>query len=228
MNAFAVPRSACSASTSASRARRTTAHNSAPIASAVGAPSLPSRAVCSWAAADTGDAHGAFGAADQLIAAYEAGRRVRHRVERALRPGRGVGVARGAFGPLRRLDLLPDALDLLGVVAVDVAVHMWMAADELARDVLDDVLDGELASLLSNRGLHEHVCEDVPELLADFAWVTALDRVHQLVRLFDEVCGEGLWRLSLVPRAPIRTEQPLDDAADAGEAAHVLLRRECR
>ena len=164
---------------------------------------------------------GAFGAADQAVGAEEGGRGGGDGVEGALGPG---GVA--ALGAFVGLDLLPEPLDFRGVVGADLAVDVGVAADELAGDLLDDILDGELALELGDGGLHEDVGEDVAELFADLGRVAVLDRVDELVGLFDEEGGERGGGLLAVPGAAVGAEETLEDPAEAGEGADIVLGRD--
>jgi hypothetical protein len=74
--------------------------------------------------------------------------------------------------------------------------------------------------------LHEDVRQHVAQLLPDLGGVTAFDRIDEFLRLLDEVGGESLGRLCLIPRAAVRAEQALHDAADAVDTTQVLLREQ--
>ena len=65
------------------------------------------------------------------------------------------------------LDVVPVGLHRLGIVRLDVAEHVGVAAHELVVDAVDDVDDREAAVLLGDGGMELDVVEEVAELLDD-------------------------------------------------------------
>jgi hypothetical protein len=115
---------------------------------------------------------------------------------------------KGAGGlPLARLQRLPVAHDLAGIGHVNVAEHMGVAVHHLGVYLPTYLLDIEPAVLARELRREDDLKQQVTELPGQRGSVTLVDRVHDLVRLFDDVGLQGFQRLFPVPRAAIgRTE----------------------
>ena len=113
-----------------------------------------------------------------------------------------------AAGLLGLLDALPVRHHLVGVGRGGVAEDVRVPPDELFVDGAHDVPDGELAGLLGDPRLEDHLQQQVAEFLADLALVALLDRADDLVGLLDDVGLERLGGLLAVPRAAVGRAQP--------------------
>ncbi len=93
------------------------------------------------------------------------------------------------------------------LVDLDRAEHVRMAAHELVVDHAGDVGEREPALLRGERGVEEHLEEQVAELLLEMARPSSLDavervdRLERLVGLLEEMTGERAMRLLSIPRA---------------------------
>jgi len=87
-----------------------------------------------------------------------------------------------------------------------------VAPHELLVDRAHDVRDRELARILGDARLEDHLEEQVAELLAELAGVALLDGGDDLVGLLDDVGLERLGGLLAVPGA----------AAGGAQASHEL------
>ena len=89
---------------------------------------------------------------------------------------------------LGELDLAPDAEDLVGTRGrLAVAEHVRVATDELVVEVAADVGKGELARVLGDLRVEQHLHEHVAELLAQVRGIAGLDGVDDLEGLLDHV-----------------------------------------
>ena len=110
---------------------------------------------------------------------------------------------------LATLDVVPVRFHGLGVVGLDIAEHVRVAAHELVVHAVDDVDDREAAGLLGDGGVELDVVQEVAELLDDVGvrrrvgGIERFQSVDELERLFDEVWRQRLVRLLAVPRAPL-------------------------
>ena len=110
-----------------------------------------------------------------------------------------------------------------------------MAAHELVVDAARDVGHGEATGLLRQHRVEHDFVEQVTELVFERG-VCALghrhvaarrvererfDRLHDLVRLLEQVARERVVGLLGVPRAPARVAEPLGEL----QQAHDLARR---
>ena len=91
------------------------------------------------------------------------------------------------------------ALDGVGVVGLDVAEDVRVAAHQLVVDAGGDVGDREPPGLLGDRGVELDLVQHVAELLDQrllggrVVGVERLQRVDQLERLLDEVRHKRAW-----------------------------------
>ena len=89
---------------------------------------------------------------------------------------------------LGELDLAPDAEDLVGTRGrLTVAEHVRVATDELVVEVAADIGKGELARVLGDLRVEQHLHEHVAELLAQVRGIAGLDGVDDLEGLLDHV-----------------------------------------
>ena len=120
----------------------------------------------------------------------------------------------GARLPFPRLVDLPRQRLCRGVRDVDVAVaeDVGMPADHLVADSVHDAAEIEAARFARHLRVEDDLKEQVPELVAQTLHVTVLDRVRDLVGLFDGVRRDGLEGLLEVPGAPaVRIAKPGHD-----------------
>ena len=104
------------------------------------------------------------------------------------------------LGPLQAF---PVDDDVRGPVHGRVGEHVGVAVDHLGPRHIRDIADVEAAvGLGRDGGVHEHLQEDVTELLAERALLAAVDRFEKLVRLLQEVRPETGVGLLAVPGHP--------------------------
>ena len=124
----------------------------------------------------------------------------------------------GAFGLLGGLYLVPLGLDRIRRPRVGRTEDVRVPSDHLAGDRLDDVAEVEDLLLLGNAGMEDDLQEEVAEFLAEVGQIATLDRVGDLVGLFQRVGLYGFEGLPDVPRtAGLRLSQrghDLDEASD--------------
>ena len=121
---------------------------------------------------------------------------------------------------LGELDLAPDAEDLVGTRGrLTVAEHVRVATDELVVEVAADIGKGELARVLGDLRVEQHLHEHVAELLAQVRGIAGLDGVDDLVGLLDHVLLDGGVGLLLVPGAAVGLAQAPDGARGLLERA---------
>jgi hypothetical protein len=106
-----------------------------------------------------------------------------------------------------RLDRLPVAHDVGGASHLDIAEHMGVATDHLGVNAAAHVVDVEQAPLGGDLGREDDLEEEVAELAGEYRAVGVGDRVHDLVRLFDDVGLQALQRLLAVPGATVGRPQ---------------------
>ncbi len=142
------------------------------------------------------------GLAGELFGAGEGGQAGRNAGEEA---GRGGLLGFPALAPALRLlgvlDLAPERLDACRREVARVAEHVRMAADQLARDALDDVAEIERAGLLGHPGMEHDLEQKVAELVLEVEKIAARDRVGDLIGFLDRVGRDGREILLEVPRA---------------------------
>ena len=84
----------------------------------------------------------------------------------------------------------------VGIFDGGIAEHVRMAAHHLVADRSDDVGEGERALLLRHARMEHHLQQQVAQLVLQVAQVAAVDRIGDLVGLFDRVrrdAGEVLF-----------------------------------
>ena len=87
-----------------------------------------------------------------------------------------------------------------------------MAAHQLARDPVDRVADREVAGLFGDLRQEDRLVEEVAELFAQPVEVLAVERVEQLVGLFEHEGPQRLQRLLAIPGAAAGRTQCAHDA----------------
>ncbi len=129
--------------------------------------------------------------------------------------GGGHAVEGGGFGGLvlGLLDALPVAEHGLGVFGVHFAEDVRVAADELVGQGGGHVVEGELAAVLPDVRLEEHLQEHVTQLLAVVLQIVAHHGREQLVALLLQAGLDAGERLLTVPRAAVGRTQRLEHPA---------------
>ena len=128
-------------------------------------------------------------------------------------------------GFLLGLDLFPHALGHAGAAGLFVAEDVRMAADHLFGDRLDDIAEGEFASLFSHLRVIDDLQEQVAQFVAQIVHVAARDGVGDLVGLLDRVGSDGRKVLLDVPgTAGSGVAQGGHDLDEAGNVAGRLHR----
>ena len=89
---------------------------------------------------------------------------------------------------------------------------MGMAADELLVDAANHVMHVEGASVGADLRVEGDLLEHVTELLGEMDVIVLVDGVGDFVGLLDEVLGDGVVGLHLVPGAAVLPSQPPHDA----------------
>ncbi|VXB61650.1 hypothetical protein FRIGORI9N_380008 [Frigoribacterium sp. 9N] len=121
--------------------------------------------------------------------------------------------------PLRLLVGLrrrPESDDLVDVVGTVCPEHVGVTPHGLLGDVTHDV--GEVERPRGGAGgqgaVQDHLVQHVPELFPDVVRGAVLDRLDELVGLFDEVGHQGPWGLRTVPGAAALVGEEGVDHAD--------------
>src|SRR6185436_7626143 len=96
---------------------------------------------------------------------------------------------------------------LLGVVGLDVAEDVRVAAHQLLVDGRHRVIDVERSLFARDLGDEDGLQQEVAELLAEVEAVVAVDGVDDLVRLLDDERLQRRQRLLAVPRTAVRPAQ---------------------
>ncbi len=125
---------------------------------------------------------------------------------------------------LLRLDPLPVHEHLVGARHLHVAEHVRVTPDQLLDDPLGDVVDVPCTVVGRELRVERDLEQDVAELLAQPLTVVGVDRVEDLVRLLQQVAGEGGVGLLPVPRAPVRRPEPRHHAHEIQQAGPRLRR----
>ncbi len=101
---------------------------------------------------------------------------------------------------------------------------MRVAADELGGDRLDDAAEIKQPRLFRHAGVKDDLQQEVAKLLAQIFRRAALDRVGDLIGLFDGVRHDRSERLLDVPWAPVhgiaQGRHDLDQAANIAGRLH--------
>ncbi len=92
-------------------------------------------------------------------------------------------------------------LHLLPIGPVAALVQVRMPASHLRNQRVRDVVRVELAVLLGDHRMEEHLEEDVAQLLANRVRVAGSQRIVELVRLLDEIGAQRVVRLLAIPLA---------------------------
>src|SRR5581483_3098711 len=144
----------------------------------------------------------------------EGGQTDRYAGERALS---GRFAAAGLF---LRLDIVPEAADVLGADAAAIAEHVRMPPHKLFRDCLHHVAEAEAALFLSQARVVHDLQQQVAEFLAQVLEIAALNRIGNLVGLLDGVARNAAEVLLQIPGAAgFRRPQRGHDLDEAGNIA---------
>ena len=96
---------------------------------------------------------------------------------------------------------------------------MRMAAQQLRHQVVHQFVEAEQLLLATELGVEDHLEQHIAELLADLRVVAALDRIDQLVTLFQCVRRDGGEALLEIPRATaLGVAQPRHHGEQVGHA----------
>src|SRR5262249_25047946 len=111
------------------------------------------------------------------------------------------------------------------------AEDMRMPANHLVADCLRDVLEGELAALLSHARMEHNLEQEIAELVLEGRRVVELSRFGDLVGFLDRVGRDRPEVLCHIPRATrLRIAQPRHDRQKTlqlrgrGHEGHSVLR----
>ncbi len=161
----------------------------------------------------------------QLLGPHQGREGGRHIVQHA----RLAAVFSGLFGALGRLERFPGLLDRRlaarrPIAGGAVAEHMGVAADQLVGDGAGDVVEGESVGFLGHAGMEDHLQQQIAKLVAQRGHVPPVDRVGDLVGLFDGVGRDGGEVLLQVPGAAVlRVAQAAHDRQEFADVVVLLL-----
>ena len=80
-----------------------------------------------------------------------------------------------------------------------------MSVDHLGAHAVGDIADVETVTRLhGDRAVHQHLEEQVAQLLAQVAALEAVDRLEHLVGLLEEIRPQTAVRLLTIPRTAAR------------------------
>jgi hypothetical protein len=92
-----------------------------------------------------------------------------------------------------------------------------MPPDQLGADVMENVLHGEFPGLLGYRGLKHDMQKEIAEFSPEMIDSTTVERVNDLVGLFDQAVAQGTMGLFAVPGAlSAKSSDHLDESAEIG------------
>ncbi len=87
---------------------------------------------------------------------------------------------------------------------VGIAEDVRVAPDQLVTDGADHPREGEGALLLGHAGVEDDLQQQVPQFIAQFLQKTGLDRLRDLVGLFQGIGQDGLEGLGQISSAAAR------------------------
>lgn len=99
------------------------------------------------------------------------------------------------------LDALPLRKHLLGGMGLGIAEDVGVTMDELIADRLRDGVEIEPVTLPCDLSVEDDLEENVAEFFDQVRVIPFLDRFDHFIGFFDQVRGEGLVRLFVVPGA---------------------------
>src|SRR2546426_12339732 len=91
-----------------------------------------------------------------------------------------------------------------------------MASDHLVVQATDHVLHRELVALGGDLRMEDHLEEQIPKLFQEML-AAGVERVEDLIGLFEEARLEGARRLLRIPRASPRPAERRHESKDAPE-----------
>jgi hypothetical protein len=100
---------------------------------------------------------------------------------------RQAGEYRCVGASLTHLDLLPVGEHSVGGREFDIAKDVGVPAYKLVRDLVDHVLDRELAGLASELRVHDYLQQDISKLAHKRLPIGRVEGVDRLVRLFEKI-----------------------------------------
>ena len=124
------------------------------------------------------------------------------------------------------LQPLPVHEHLVGAAHLDLAEHVRVPVDQLLDQPLRHVVHVPPAVVGRDLRVERDLEQQIAELVADRVGVLGVDRLEQLVRLFEQVARERLVRLLRVPRTAARRTQPRLHADQVEETRSALAGRD--
>ena len=129
---------------------------------------------------------------------------------------------------MRQLVALPIAQHVFGVPHLAIAEHVRVARDHFRGFLLRDRSCVEAPFVGSDLRVHRDLQQHVAKLFAKLAVVAGVDRLQQLVGLFEQVRAQRFVRLLFVPRAAVRCAKPAHDLENRRQAGGIELFRHRR
>jgi hypothetical protein len=122
---------------------------------------------------------------------------------------------REALALLGGLQLLPVDDHAGGSVHRDVAEHVRVPVDHLRAHIVGDITDVEsVVSLHRDGAVHEHLEQEVAELLAQSRSILVVDCLEHFVGLFEQIRAKAAMGLLAIPRASTGSAQTLHDLVE--------------
>src|SRR5215467_11153634 len=88
-----------------------------------------------------------------------------------------------------------------------IAKHMWMSADELVADLLNDRVDVKRSLLFSELRLKHNVKQEITELFGNAVEIGKVDRFENFIDFLDKHRLQGIEVLFLIPRTAVWSTQ---------------------
>ena len=110
------------------------------------------------------------------------------------------------------LDLLPQVEHLVRRVRPCAAKDVLVAEDHFVGDGARHICDGEFPVLAGDLGVQHDLQEHVAQFVVEGVHILAVDGVHGLISLLDEVGAQRRVRLLAVPGTAARRAEDVDDA----------------
>jgi len=110
------------------------------------------------------------------------------------------------------LQRFPVALDVRGSLRLGLPEHMRMPIHQLARESIEDIIDGKCSLLFAHLRIEQHLQEKVAEFARKFLPIAIVDGFQHFVGFFERVGLDGVESLLAIPGAASRGPQPLHDS----------------